>query len=335
MRRGIIVACLAVGVIAWIFLVQRGRNRGEVEAKARLEQELERKRADLEAEQNRTGALESQLNQTRIDAAENERKARALAAALATNRPSASNAVAASTGNPLQDPAMRRMLLKQQVQNLNRNIKRLVNPEMQSKLKLDSDQAAMLRALLRRKGGPAIDLLMGVMSGELDPEQAGAMGQHVKEERAAADAEIKKLLGAEGYEYFDSYERSDPERERVCGFRSQFADEGHPLTAEQEQQLASAMFEERQKFKFTIDYNDPMALDFTRTQEFFNEENMNRFFVEMEQLNEQTLSRVQPLLGPEQFAEFERLQQEHLERGRETVRMTQGLFPMKKVAQTP
>ena len=58
------------------------------------------------------------------------------------------------------------------------------------------------------------------------------------------------------------------------------------------------MFDERQKFKFAIDYNDPMALDFSRTQEFFNEENMNRFFVEMEQLNAQTLSRVQPLLGP-------------------------------------
>src|SRR5258706_448923 len=161
MGKMVIVACLGIAVIAGTFLVQRGRNRAELEAKARLQEELERKRADIEAEQSRTGVLESRLSQAQIDSVENERKAHAL---------------------------------------------------------------------------------------------------------AAADAEIRKLLGPEGYEYFDWYERSDPERERVHGFRSQFADEGHPLTGEQEQQLALAMFDERQRVKLTIDYNDPMALDFSRTQ---------------------------------------------------------------------
>src|SRR5258706_2162844 len=161
MGKMVIVACLGIAVIAGTFLVQRGRNRAELEAKARLQEELERKRADIEAEQSRTGVLESRLSQAQIDSVENERKAHALAAALATNRPAGSNAAAgAPPGNPLQDPSMRRMVLKQQVGNLNRNIKRLVNPEVQAKLKLDSDQAATLRELLKRKGAPAIDLLM-------------------------------------------------------------------------------------------------------------------------------------------------------------------------------
>jgi hypothetical protein len=95
------------------------------------------------------------------------------------------------------------------------------------------------------------------------------------------------------------------------------------------------MYDERRKFKFSIDYDDPTAFDFSRIQDYFNEENMNRYFSEMEQLNQQTMARAQSILSPEQLLEFERLQQEHLERGKTTVRMTQSLFPTKKFGQAP
>src|SRR5207237_4576235 len=55
-----------------------------------------------------------------------------------------------------------------------------------------------------------------------------------------------------------------------------------------------------------------------RLDEYFNEANMNRFFEEMEQLNDKTLTRVQSILGPDQLSEFQRLQQEHLEKGKTT-----------------
>src|SRR5258706_2594193 len=161
------------------------------------------------------------------------------------------------------------------------------------------------------------------------------MGLRAKQERTAADADIRNLLGKDGYDYFDRYERSDAERGRVRGFRSQFADAGQPLSSDQEQQLIAAMYEERQKFRFSIDYDDPGSFDYTHLDEYFSEENMNRFFAEREQLNEQTLARAQTILAPDQLPEFERLLREHLERGKTTVRMTQALFPIRKLSKVP
>ncbi len=229
---------------------------------------------------------------------------------------------------------MRKMMEKQQLQGLERNIKRLVNADLQARLNLDPDQAAQLRDLLKRKQLPAMEMLMASMSGELDQERATAMGARANQERNAADMGIRNLLGKEGYEYFDWHERSDPERERVRSFRSEFADAGEPLTKDQEEQLALTMYQERQNFKFAVDFEDPGAFDLTCFQDYFSEENLNRFFAEREQLNQQMLARVQTILTPEQLQEFGRLQQEHLEKGKNTVRMTQALFPMKKPNQS-
>jgi hypothetical protein len=201
---------------------------------------------------------------------------------------------------------------------------------MQQKLKLEDQPARELRELLKKKQQPAIELMLALMSGELDQGEAASRGEEAKRQRAAADAQIKDLLTKDQYDYLDWYERSDTERSRVREFRSQFSDAGQPLSQEQEQQLALAMFDERQKFQFTIDYHDPSAFDYSRLDEYFNEANMNRFFEEMEQLNDKTLTRVQSILGPDQLSEFQRLQQEHLEKGKTTVRMTQALFPIRK-----
>ena len=335
MKRIGLIALFGIALVAAIVFWGRKypvENRRSPE----LQHEFERKAAAFEAEENRVNALEKQLHQARTDVLESDRKTRALAATLATNSVSPTNGGGARPGsNPLQDPAMHRMTLQQQVQNMEKNIKRLVSPELQSKLNLNSEKSAQLRELLKRKGRPAVELLMSVMSGELDLDQAAIKGEQVKQERVAADAEIRELLGQEGYQYLDFRERSDPEREQVRSYQFQFADGGHALSKDQEEQLTMAMYDERQRFKFNIDYNDPTALDFSRIQDFFDEENINRFFVEMEELNQKVLARIQSLLTPEQIAVFEQFQQEHLERGRTTVRMTQSLFPTKKVARVP
>jgi len=302
---------------------------------ALLQEQVQQKQAAAEAEQDRALALERELNAARHEAIRNQQQAAALSKALSTNNATATNAAEPPGNNLLKDPAMREMMQKQQFQALDRNIKQLVNAQLQKKLNLSAEQTEQLRDLLRRKQLPAVELLMALMSGQLDQEQATAMGLRAKAERTAADAEIRNLLGKESYDYFDRYERSDPERGRVRGFRSQFADAGQPLSLEQEQQLIAAMYDERQKFRFTIDYDDPSSFDYTHLDDYFSEENMNRFFTEREQLNEQTLARVQTILTPDQLPEFERLLREHLERGKTTVRMTQALFPIRKLNKLP
>jgi hypothetical protein len=334
MKRTIIFGLLILVLGGATFTYRQKKHReDEHAAMAQLQQDLLARETAAEAERNRAAALERELSQARDEAA--HQKARALSAAMSTNRAPAANSASSPAANPLQDPAMRKMMEKEQLQGMERRIKQLVNADLQARLNLSPERAAELRALLKRKQTPAVELLMGVMSGDLDRDQAIALGAHMKQEKAAADTEIRNILGPEGYEYFDWHERSESERGRVHGYQSQFADAGQSLTAEQEQQLAAAMYDERRKFKFSIDYDDPTAFDFARIQDYFNEENMNRYFSEMEQLNQQTMARAQSILSPEQLLEFERLQQEHLERGKTTVRMTQSLFPTKKFSQAP
>jgi hypothetical protein len=336
MKRTIIFGLLIFGLTGATFLYRQKKAReDEHPAMARLQQDLQAREAASEAERNRAAALERELSNTRDEADRSAQKARALSAAMSTNRAPAARNASGPGANPLQDPAMRKMMETQQLQGMDRKIKQLVNADLQARLNLSPERSAELRSLLKRKQTPAVELLMGIMSGELDRDQAIALGARMKQERTAADAEIRNLLGQDGYDYFDWHERSDSERGRVREYRSQFSDAGQPLTTEQEQQLGAAMYDERRKFKFSIDYDDPTAFDFSRIQEYFNEENMNRYFSEMEQLNQQTLARAQSILTPEQLPEFERLQQEHLERGKSTVRMTQSLFPTKKFSQVP
>jgi len=317
----LVVGSVAVVVMAGGFLLSRHhaeptRPQNDV----RLQQERER----ADAESARAAALERDLTTARIEAAEQQAKARVLAVGQSSNGPPVPPV------DRMKDPAMLLMMQKQQRQALERRVKQLVNAEMQKKLGLDDAQTSQVRELLKKKEQPAIELMMALMGGDLTDAEANARSAEAKAERVQVETELRDLLGQEGYNYLDWYEKSDTERRRVREYQSQFADAGQPLSKEQEQQLTLAMFEERQKFKFTIDYNDSSSFDYSRLDEFFSPANMERFFSESEQLNTQTLARVGSILTPEQLPEFERLQQEHLERAKGTVRMTHAVFPIRK-----
>src|SRR4051812_45854227 len=164
----------AIGVALFVYW-SRTRAVEKASEIALLQQQVQEKQAEAEAEQDRALALERELNNARHEAIRNEQKAAALTKALSTNNPTSNNAGGAGT-NLLKDPAMREMMQKQQLQALDRNIKQLVNAQLQKKLSLSAEQTQQLRDLLRRKQIPAVELLMALMSGELDSEQAAAMG---------------------------------------------------------------------------------------------------------------------------------------------------------------
>ena len=283
----------------------------------------------VNAESERSAQLEQELVKAHVESARTEQKARALEAALATNRMVGTNA-SATPPNPLKDPKMRQTMQKQQLQALDRQIKQLVNADLISKLRLTPDQASQLRDLLRQKQKPAMALMIGLMAGELDDGQASEAGASVNKTIAEADEQIRALLGPEAFSYFDQQEKLDVERGNLREVKKEFDNGGHPLRAEQQEQLLAAMFDERQNFKFHLDFHEPSRFDYTRFPDYFSEENLERFYSEMQDLNARILARVEPLLDPDQRADFEHVLQEHLERGRATVRMTQALFPIKK-----
>ena len=277
-----------------------------------------------EAEQVRVAQLQEELTSARVEAARNERKAQA----LATNRVQATNATASS--NPLKDPELRATMEKQQLQAMDRKIKQLVNAKLIARLQLAPEQASKLRELLREKQRPATDFMTALMAGDFEESQIPEAGARVQQQIKDADAQIKALLGAEGYAYLDSEEKTDVERHQLRDMKSQFADGGHPLRPEQIEPLLAAMYDERQNFKFSVNFHEPASFDYTHFTDIFSEQNLERFYTESQQLNARIVTRVQGILDPEQVVEFERAIQERLERGHATVRMTQTLFPIKK-----
>jgi hypothetical protein len=283
--------------------------------------------AAVAAEHERAAMLERQLTDARIEAAESEQKARALAAKLATNR---MKSAGGSPVNPLKDPELRQAMEKQQLQALERKIKQLVNAKLIDKLNLSPEQANELRDILRQKQAPAMKLMTALMAGELDEAQIAEMGGRAQQEIKDADAQMKTLLGPEGYSYLDYQEKSEGERHQLRELKSQFADAGHPLRPQQSDSLLAAMYDERHNFKFQIDFHDPTSFDLTRFPDYYTDENLDRFYSEMQQLNSRIVAKAESILDPEQLSEFQRALQEKLERGRATVRMTQSVFPMKK-----
>src|SRR5258705_8619540 len=158
----------AIGVASFVYW-SRTTSQQKASEIALLQQQVQKKQAEAEAEQDRALALERELNNARHEAIRNEQKAASLTRALSTNNPTSNNAGATTGTNLLKDPAMREMMQKQQLQALDRNIKQLVNAQLQKKLSLSAEQTQQLRELLRRKQLPAVELLMALMSGELDP----------------------------------------------------------------------------------------------------------------------------------------------------------------------
>ncbi len=105
MKKFIFVAII-LGAALGATLVYRHRNSTPRQSQdlAALEQELQRKHTEAEAERARSAALEGDLAAARIETARTEAKARSLAAALSTNNQN--RETSATPPNPLKDPAM-------------------------------------------------------------------------------------------------------------------------------------------------------------------------------------------------------------------------------------
>src|SRR3954464_2237862 len=175
----LLLAAVAVIALIWVKGAAATKERSEI---ALLQQQLRETQSESNAEQERALALERNLNAGRIGLAEKQEKA-ALPKALGANNPPGSNQTSLAQANLLKDPAMRQMMQKQQMQALERNVKQLVNSDLQKKLNLTAEEAAGLRELLTKKQRPAIDLLIALMSGELDQDQAAALSVRAKQER--------------------------------------------------------------------------------------------------------------------------------------------------------
>ncbi|HUS37122.1 MAG TPA: hypothetical protein VM680_17385 [Verrucomicrobiae bacterium] len=312
----LLVLLASTMVFAGLYLRQTNNLTHAQIAVERLEQQVGALQSTVEDTEKKTDSLRTGLKQAQAEAAARDSqivqlKATSTNPALrATAAGSAAVATAAKPSNPLSmiakmfdDPEMKQAMVAQQKAALGPMIDKMYG-KLFSDLHLTPDQTASLKEMLLNKQSAGAEIGLSMLSGgaEADPTKTADLAKKVKAGSDAADAEIKAFLGDEKFAQLKAYEKTTADRMAISGFKDQL-NAGAALTPEQEQQLIEAMSQTRDNFKFTTDLSDKTKLagDFSA---MFNEETVNRYIEEMDQLNQHYVGNAQNILTPDQLESF-------------------------------
>jgi hypothetical protein len=197
-------------------------------------------------------------------------------------------------------------------------------------LHLTPDQASALKQLLINKTTAGMDAGTDMLSGKTTAAQQKQIGDQINAEKAGVDNQIKELLGADGFATYQAYNKTYLERAAVsgpAGFEEQLAG-GMELTADQTEQLIQAMAEERQNFKFTVDYSDKSKLT-AGVASLYSDENISRYQEEQEKLNQLYVAHAQTILSPDQLAVYQKFLSNRLAMGAMSLKMAAKMFGTK------
>jgi hypothetical protein len=263
----------------------------------------------------------------RLDIArrEAEEKAETLERKLAEAE--ATKVVHAKSKKPFADPEMRKVMEAEAASGVERSANALLDAGLAADLQLSDAQRGALRALLMERGAIGWkQILIPMAAGELEGDRLAAAGRLVREAYTRNAAQIRGVLGNEGYAVYEWYEKTQPDRDSVKQLTPQFARAGQDLTAEQQGQLVTLLTNERASFRFEHDFSDPTKIDYEHFHEVFNEENSNRHFQETQRFNEQLTRRAEALLSAEQAKVFRDALAAQLQRAKFTVRTTRAML---------
>jgi hypothetical protein len=165
---------------------------------------------------------------------------------------------------------------------------------------------------------------MSMLDGGLDATQRADLAKQIKSQTDDFDAQIKQFLG-DNYAAFEAYEKTTPDRMTVSQFSDQLSGGATSMSPEQQQQLIQMMSDERNGFKWTIDYNNQNPAD-GDWGAMFTEAKINQFAQEKERLDGQILARARQILTPEQFKDFEQFQTTQRKMQIAGMKMAQQMF---------
>ncbi|MDB6124929.1 MAG: hypothetical protein JWQ71_3922 [Pedosphaera sp.] len=318
MKNSIVVLSVVITLLCGFLLFQKNR---EVEAARARIAAIEQKRAAMAAQasqqEQKNRSLRTELLGTRVEAQELRRE---LIKPTDTNQPKGVSEI-------FREQAMKEVLKDEAKAGIARNVKALLDSGLAQQLKLDDNQTASLKKLLTQKGSIFWEqFLVPMMTGEVDEATMPEAGRVVRQALEENTAQLRALLGDDGYETYQRYEKTQPDREQVKNLGPKFAEAGQSLSAEQQSQLLAVMAEERANFKFQYDLADPLKLNFDRWYDNFTEERINAYSQDAEQLNEQIFQRANAVLTLEQAALFKKLLTQQLQQSKLTMRMTTATF---------
>jgi hypothetical protein len=208
-----------------------------------------------------------------------------------------------------------------------RNVKALLNSGLARQLRLNDQQTEALRNLLLQKASLFWDrMLLPMMTGELDEAGMAAAGKLLKQSFEENTAQLRALLGNDGYDVYQWFEKTQADRDHAAQFNKQFAQEGQALSEDQQAELLGIMTDERANFRFSFDLGDPAQLDFENWYDNFTNEKIETFGTELQQLNQRVVQRAQGLLTPEQTTLLQGFLNRQLQKGRLTMLTTTAAF---------
>ncbi|HEX4645131.1 MAG TPA: hypothetical protein VH598_05930 [Verrucomicrobiae bacterium] len=169
-------------------------------------------------------------------------------------------------------------------------------------------------------------MLLPMTTGELDEAGMAQTGAAIKEAIEKNSAQIRSLLGDDGYNAYQWFEQTQPEREMVNKFASQATEAGRELSLEQQNQLFALMAGERGSFRSQNDLGNPEKMDFEHWYDNFSDEKIQAYSQGMAQANERIVQQGQGLLTPEQLAQLKETLARDALHGMTVIRSTKALM---------
>jgi hypothetical protein len=316
MKNSLLALSIGVTLVCILLVVRTNQDLASARARATV---AERHRASLlESEGQRQ--LPARLGGDEAGPLEKRTSPEVIPASkIPANDPAARSSLSAI----FRDAAMQEMLKDEARVGAARNVKALFNAGLARQLNLTEEQSTKLRALLLEKASLFWErMLLPMMTGELDDAGMATAGQSLRGHFEANTAELKALLGDEGYNLYQWYEKTQPDRDQARRFIPEFERAGQALSAEQQAQLLGIMTDERANFQFSFDPGDPSRLDLEHWYDNFSHDKIETFGAELQQLNERVVQRASAVLSQEQASLLQSLLHRQLQKGRLTMLTT-------------
>jgi hypothetical protein len=326
MKNSILILSMAITLLCVFLVVQKNRQMEAAMARATAaENKREAIAAQAAQQQKRSRNLRAELRESRVESFENASAAEELKRQLAAKQ--GTNDQATGVSAIFHDQAMREVLKDEARSGVARNVNALFKSGLARQLQLNDTQSEALKQLLTQKGSLMWEqFLVPMMTGEIDETSMAAAGKNIRQALDDNAQQMRMLLGNDGYDTYQWFDKTEPERDRLDNFAKQTAGAEQPLSDDQKAQLLGIMTDERAKFQFQVDIGDPSRLDYEHWYDNFTPEKIDAYSSEMEQLNDLIMQRAQSVLTPEQAASFKDFMEKQVQQSRLTARMTTAMM---------
>ncbi|MBN1267954.1 MAG: hypothetical protein JXB04_00045 [Kiritimatiellae bacterium] len=194
-------------------------------------------------------------------------------------------------------PAFRRLLKSQMERQLERDYASLYR-------QLGLAEPAPLAELLRKKAGIRMEAEMEAAFGDLDREDQRRLRREAAAAERQVEQEIKDLLGEAGYQVYQEYLASVPERQQVAVFKEKLRSMDLDLSPSQEDALVALMHRARSA-PLTLDEDPEVYALSTSLPEERNLKPEQMNLKRMEVFHQRYMDIAEEILTPEQQKVFE------------------------------